>query len=171
MTGHFINDAFKDDNLQRALKGNAIDTVDNDEIKSTKEREGMYPNELDQEMKGYKYGDRLSVSWTPYVAAHDYKTYMYDQGTFAPPYNPSGHFETPYYEYPNHTHSWYNNYASGQQGYWSYPGYDYNPWSNVWAQTSKPGQELKAPGSEDQNIMEVSKGVPTELGLSGTMAD
>ena len=93
----------------------------------------MYPNELDQEMKGYHYGDRLDVAWTPYVAAQDYSTYMYDQGTFAPPYNPDGDRETPYYNYPNHTHSWYSNWKNGQRGYWSYPGYDYNPWSRMWA--------------------------------------
>lgn len=124
-------------------------------------------------MKGYKYGDRLEVAWTPYVAAQDYKTYMYDQGTFAPPYNPNGDRETPYYHYPNHTHSWYNNWASGQRGYWSYPGYDYNPWQRSWAQTSKPGQDLpqKPSSANDQKIMEVSKNVPTELGLSGTLTE
>lgn len=73
MTGKFLSDSFKDDSLQQALKGSAIDTVDNDDIKSTKEREGMYPNELDQEMKGYKYGDRLSVGHSGgYAGANNY---------------------------------------------------------------------------------------------------
>lgn len=92
---------------------------------------------------------------------------MYDQGTFAPPYNPQSHFETPYYEYPNHTYNWYNSYH-GNNEYWRTPGFDYNPWARAWAQTSTPnGQE----GPKDQQIMEISKGVPTELGLSGTLAD
>ena len=66
----------------------------------------MYPNELDQEMKGYKYGDRLQVAWAPYAGAANNSAYMYNQGTFAPPFDPNSHFETPYYEYGNH--SWGN---------------------------------------------------------------
>jgi hypothetical protein len=98
----------------------------------------MYPNELDQEMKGYKYGDRLSIGHSGgYAGANNYQTYMYDQGTFAPPYNPQSHFETPYYEYPNHTYNWYNSYH-GNNEYWRTPGFDYNPWARAWAQTSSP---------------------------------
>lgn len=110
LVNRFLGGLFKDENLERAKKKSAIDTVENDEIKSTKEREGFYPNELDQEMKGYKYGDRLAVAWNAYgngaVGAHNYSHYMHDQGTFAPPYDPWGHFESPYYEYNNQ--SWYN---------------------------------------------------------------
>jgi hypothetical protein len=69
---------FKDESLQRAKKVTAIDTVDQDDIKGTKEREGMYPNELDEEMKGYKYGDRLPVAWHPFTSANNNSAYMYD---------------------------------------------------------------------------------------------
>jgi len=61
MVDRFLGGLFKDAALQQATKKSAIDTVEQDEIKSTKEREGMYPNELDQEMKGYTYGDRLPL--------------------------------------------------------------------------------------------------------------
>ena len=61
LVNRFLGGLFKDAGLERASKVHAIDTVEADEIKSTKEREGFYPNELDQEMKGYTYGDRLPV--------------------------------------------------------------------------------------------------------------
>jgi hypothetical protein len=107
LVNRFLGGLFKDENLMKATKKRAIDTVENDEIKSTKEREGFYPNELDQEMKGYTYGDRLPIAWVPYAGAANYSSYMHDQGTFAPPFDPHAHFENPYYEWGNR--SWYNN--------------------------------------------------------------
>ena len=54
---------------------------------------------------------------------------MYDQGTFAPPFNPNSHFESPYYEWGNRSWNGYGAYnKNSSNGYWGYPGYDYNPW-------------------------------------------
>jgi hypothetical protein len=57
MVDRFLPEFVKDANLELHNKGKP--NIDHDEIKETKEREGMYPNELDQEMQGYKYGDKL----------------------------------------------------------------------------------------------------------------
>ena len=49
---------FKDKALDAAEnKGNNNSTVN--EIDDTKEREGVYPNKLDEEMQGYEYGDKV----------------------------------------------------------------------------------------------------------------
>jgi hypothetical protein len=84
----------------------------------------MYPNELDQEMQGYKYGDRLTVNWIPYVASKNYWDYWGHQGTFAPPFNPNGTYESPYFDYGNRVH-WggYNGAGYGSWGYDQYRGY------------------------------------------------
>lgn len=41
----------------------ARNTINHEEIGEEKEREGMYPNELDDEMSNYNYGDRLVPRW------------------------------------------------------------------------------------------------------------
>jgi hypothetical protein len=66
LTGRFLGGLFKDKNLEMHNAGAAKEAIDHDEITQEKEREGYYPNELDDEMKGYTYGDRLSPSWYGY---------------------------------------------------------------------------------------------------------
>jgi hypothetical protein len=62
---------------------------------------------------------------------------MHDQGTFAPPFDPNAHFESPYYEWGNHSWSWYKDYNSNKHGgYWNFPGFDYNPWTKSYAQVA-----------------------------------
>ncbi len=69
MIGRFINGHFKDKDLETMKKQNAKDTINHEEIGEEKEREGMYPNELDQEIQGYKYGDKLHPGWSGYYGA------------------------------------------------------------------------------------------------------
>lgn len=61
MAGRFLGGLTKDRALEEHGMGSSSDVAKsrNNEIGEEKEREGMYPNELDQEMKGYKYGDRI----------------------------------------------------------------------------------------------------------------
>jgi hypothetical protein len=47
------------------------------EIDDTKEWEGVYPNELDNEMEGYKYGDKV----TPYNR-HNYRDNDYKRNQY-----------------------------------------------------------------------------------------
>ena len=48
LVDRFLPEFFKDENLEKSK--NLKPVIDHDEIKETKEREGYYPNELDQEM-------------------------------------------------------------------------------------------------------------------------
>jgi hypothetical protein len=65
----------------------------------------MYPNDLDQEMEGYTWGERITPNYTPWYGGwggyggYGYRDYMNKQATLAPPYDPEGHFESPYYDY------------------------------------------------------------------------
>ena len=81
----------------------------------------MYPNELDDEMKNYKYGDKLYPQWNygygyggygnnnwggnntygvgadyysnPWLyGSSNYMDYWNNQNTFAPPFDPESHF-------------------------------------------------------------------------------
>jgi len=63
MVGRFLSGNFKDKNLEVMNEETAKNTINHDEIGEEKEREGMYPNELDDEMQGYKYGDKLIPQW------------------------------------------------------------------------------------------------------------
>lgn len=131
MVGRYLSGHFQDDALETMKKRNAKATINHDEIGEEKEREGMYPNDLDQEMQGYTWGERLTPAWRPYVAAYGYYDYWNSQGTLAPPFDPAGHFESPYYDYGNNTFT-----AKGP-GYWGVRGFD--PWSAPWALlTEKP---------------------------------
>jgi len=56
MAERFLSGRFKDKNLEEERDK---ENHRNDEIGEEKEREGMYPNDLDDEMKNYKYGDKL----------------------------------------------------------------------------------------------------------------
>ena len=53
----FMSGKFKDNALEAFRKDYAKDAIDFEEITEEKEREGYYPNELDSEMEGFKYGD------------------------------------------------------------------------------------------------------------------
>lgn len=92
-------------------------------VNEEKEWEGYYPNELDQEIKGYNYGDRLYPQWQNWTGAHMWSDYYNNQGNFAPPYDPYGHFESPYYHY-NNRDWWSSNWRYGDRGYWSINGFD-----------------------------------------------
>ena len=69
---------------------------------------------------GYPYNSTANYPW-----GHSWTDYWNNQGTFAPPFNPYSHFETPYYEYGNRDWWWFNNYAANSKnGYWGYKGYE-----------------------------------------------
>lgn len=59
LAARFMAGNFRDKDLETWKKQTAKNTIQTDEIDEEKEREGMYPNELDAEMQNYKYGDRL----------------------------------------------------------------------------------------------------------------
>jgi hypothetical protein len=159
LAGRFLGGLFKDKNLETHRKGTAHDTINDDEIDDSKEREGMYPNELDEEMKGYTYGDKLYPAWWGYGypfnnanntnyannyysnpwlhTANGYSDYWNNQNTFAPPYDPDSHFKSPYYHYHegyNYYGGYYNN---ANYGYWRALGYDaYNKRTALLAQAN-----------------------------------
>jgi len=114
------------------------------EITEQKEREGMYPNELDSEMKGYKYGDRLTPMWYGgwgngtynggYSGHYDANKTHYNgrdlfrnKGTFAPDFDPNSHFESPYYHYEDR--GYWSGYSNNGYGYWGYEGYNSPRWA------------------------------------------
>ena len=59
LTDRFLGDLFKDKALEKYNSGIATDNIDTDFVNEDKEHEGYYPNELDQEMRNYKYGDKI----------------------------------------------------------------------------------------------------------------
>lgn len=125
----FLYGSFKDKDLETMKKGTAKDTINHEEIGEEKEREGMYPNELDNEMHGYHYGDRLTPTWRwnndDVNATKNFNMDYYNhQSTLAPPFDPYGHFESPYYHYDYY--SWYGGY-SGNAGWRR--GYDPDYWT------------------------------------------
>jgi len=63
MVERFMAGKFKDKDLETWKKNTAKNTIEFDDIGEEKEREGMYPNELDAEMTNYKYGDKLTPVW------------------------------------------------------------------------------------------------------------
>lgn len=143
LVDRFLPEFFADNNLNKHLAGKP--QIDHDEIKETKEREGMYPNELDQEMQGYTYGDKLVPRWFPYVASSNYWDYWSHQGTFAPPFNPSGLYESPYYDYGDRL-GWANWTTSGQ-GFWNF-----DKWSNFLAQQPNAKELSKLITNQQQFI-------------------
>lgn len=73
-------------------------------------------------MKGFNYGDRLYPQWYNWTGAIGWSDYWNNQGNFAPPYDPNGFFESPYYHY---NRDWWSSYwGSGWKGYWGVAGYD-----------------------------------------------
>lgn len=141
MAGRFLSGLTKDKNLEQHRKGSAHATIANDEIGEEKEREGMYPNELDDEMQNYKYGDKLYPQWNYYggyggyggnntwgggagyynnpwlYGSSNYMDYWNNQNTFAPPFDPDSHFKSPYYHYDD-KYNWWGGYSEGKTGYW-----------------------------------------------------
>lgn len=65
MVKRFLAGRFKDRNLEIMKQQTAKNTINHEEIGEEKEREGMYPNNLDDEIASYnyKYGDRLIPRW------------------------------------------------------------------------------------------------------------
>lgn len=64
LVGRFLGGLFSDKALDAWHSGIHADNIDNDSVNDDKEWEGYYPNELDQETKGYYYGDRIEPpSW------------------------------------------------------------------------------------------------------------
>jgi hypothetical protein len=59
LTGRFLGDMFKDRALENWNAGMKAENIDADVVNEDKEWEGYYPNQLDSEMKGYNYGDKL----------------------------------------------------------------------------------------------------------------
>jgi len=121
MVDRFLPKFVKDENLENHLKKGEID---HDKILEEKEREGYYPNDLDQEMQHYTYGERLNPQWYPYSHDPTYSNYWRDQETFAPTFDPRSHFESPYYHYGNRYYGWNGTYPGGDHhGYWGYGGH------------------------------------------------
>jgi hypothetical protein len=133
LVDRFLPEFFADANLNTHLARKPI--IDHDDIKETKEREGVYPNELDQEMQGYTYGDKLRPQWFPYVTSNNYWNYWAHQGTFAPPFNPAGLYESPYYDYGDRV-GW-GNWTSNSHGFW---GVD--TWQNFLSQKDSHAEEF-----------------------------
>lgn len=122
LTDRFLGDLFKDKALEKWNAGVKAANIDTDMVNEDKEWEGYYPNELDQEMKGFKYGERLYPQWYNWTGAWGYHDYYNNQGNFAPPYDPHGNFESPYYHY---NRDWWKDYwGRGYKGYWGISGYD-----------------------------------------------
>jgi len=63
MVERFMAGKFKDKDLETWKKKTAKDTINFEDVNEDKEREGMYPNELDAERTNYKYGDKLTPQW------------------------------------------------------------------------------------------------------------
>jgi uncharacterized protein involved in tolerance to divalent cations len=75
-------------------------------------------------MQHYTYGERLHPEWYPYATDHSYSNYWRDQGTFAPPFEPGSHFESPYYHYSPRYYGWNGTYPGGSHhGHWGYQGH------------------------------------------------
>lgn len=110
-------------------------SIDHSEVLEEKERDGYYPNELDEEMQDYNYGDKVKIgNWGyNYDARYRNRNFqrIYNQRTnryynnnkynkwqgwgfkeqnpkIAPPFDPKSHFESPYYDYDSSR--WGNNY-------------------------------------------------------------
>ena len=65
-----LSEANKNNN--RTSNGNSTQVIDQSDITEEKEREGYYPNmDLDFEMQGYTYGDKVST--------HSYYNNYYDR--------------------------------------------------------------------------------------------
>ena len=48
-------------------------SIDHSEVGEEKERDGYYPNELDEEMQGYNYGDKVTPQWNGYNRWWDHR--------------------------------------------------------------------------------------------------
>lgn len=124
MSERFMAGKFKDKDLDTFNKKTAKATINYEDIGEEKEREGLYPNDLDAEMTHYTYGERLPNNHYGYggfggyggYGGYNYTDYWNNQGTLAPPFDPNYHFETPYYHYPDQKGHHY--------GYWAAPGFD-----------------------------------------------
>lgn len=100
----------------------------------------MYPNELDEEMSNYTWGEKIypGYSWGygwgygNYSSGHG-ADYWSNQKDFAPAYNPYSHFEAPYYHYPmkgDGMYVWNHNFRN----YW---GNEYDTSAPRWALLSQ----------------------------------
>jgi hypothetical protein len=96
------------------------------EVDEEKEWEGYYPNELDQEMKNYKFGDKIHPAGWNYNNNYSWNGEWWNtfgtEQTFAPPFDLHSPFEGPYYHINNEY--WSNIWKSGGTGYWGYGGWD-----------------------------------------------
>jgi len=127
MIDRFMPEYTKDNALENERNDKTSGGIDHSVIGEEKEREGYYPNELDDEIRGYKYGDKVDPGWNrwggwddgayrgnQYKNIYDAKNRSYnpnnkydrkngwgfrDVGKIAPPYDRNAHFETPYYNY------------------------------------------------------------------------
>jgi hypothetical protein len=59
--GRFLPEFYQDPALMEATRNGTM-AIDQSDITEEKEREGYYPSDLDQEMQGYTYGDKVSTS-------------------------------------------------------------------------------------------------------------
>lgn len=103
-------------------------SIDHSEIGEEKERDGYYPNELDEEMQGYHYGDKVIPQYNYWNRGWDWRyrnrkyNKIYSQYSnkyysgrhwnkytgwgfkeshpkIGPEYDPNSHFVNPYYDY------------------------------------------------------------------------
>lgn len=125
MIGRYLSGKFKDKKFEEYLKRTHQKDIEHDDIDEEKEREGMYPNELDEEMSNYTWGEKIYPGWSHSYygwGAGNYSSpgwgnYWTNQKDFAPSYNPYSHFEAPYYHYPmkyDGRYVWNNNFRN----YW-----------------------------------------------------
>ena len=128
MIDRFMPQFDKDKALENERDDKTSGGIDHSVIGEEKEREGYYPNELDDEIQGYKYGDKVDPGYhwgwygwndgryknSAYKNIYDARNRQYnannkydrkngwgfqDVGKIAPEYDPRSHFETPYYDY------------------------------------------------------------------------
>jgi len=135
LVSRFMYGSFKDKDLETMKKGTAKDTINHDEIGEEKEREGMYPNELDHEMKDFVYGDKIhpTYMWDSgnLTSTKEFNwDYFNHQSTLAPPFDPNSPFESPYYHYDQYF----------KTPYWR-QGYDPDYWARYDA-TDKFGKPV-----------------------------
>lgn len=115
----FLPEFNKDPAMEAANRNGQALPIDQSDITEEKERDGYYPTDLDEEMQGYSYGDKVSTAgyWNSWWDANyrsrkynniydpnrrqynaDNKWHPYfgwgfkEQNKIAPPYDPNSHF-------------------------------------------------------------------------------
>ena len=72
MIDRFMPQFEKDKALENERDDKTSGGIDHSVIGEEKEREGYYPNELDDEIQGYKYGDKVDPGWNRWGGYYGY---------------------------------------------------------------------------------------------------